>query len=149
MAFTNGDNQGLMADINVTPLVDVMLVLLIIFMVTAPMMMQGMDVDLPRVDAGAMQTENEQLVITLDPKGTIFLDQFEVPLEDLSVKIKRMLEVKKTKAVYLRADKNIPYGLVAQVMGEVRAAGVTDLGLVTEPETVGEPKEDKTKDKPK
>jgi len=141
MAFhIDGNHRSLMSEINVTPLVDVMLVLLIIFMVTAPMMMQGMDVELPAVDAQAMRTEGEQVVITMTAGGDIFLDEFKVPVEDLGLKVKRIMEVKGTKQVYLRADKNIPYGQVARVMGEIREAGVTDLGLVTEPEPVTEPK---------
>jgi len=139
MAFQiDGNQRSLMSDINVVPLVDVMLVLLIIFMVTAPMMMQGMDVELPEVDAQAMRTEGEQVVITMTADGEIFLDEFKVSVEDLGLKVKRIMEVKGAKQVYLRADKNIPYGQVARVMGEIREAGVTALGLVTEPEPVTE-----------
>ena len=139
MAFSGGGDRQMMSEINVTPLVDVMLVLLIIFMVTAPMMMQGMEVDLPQVDTGPIKTEEEQVVVTLNADGDIFLDEFKVPLTDLGLKIKRIMEVKKTETVYLRADKDIPYGQVAQVMAEVRAAGVPNLGLVTEPESVPPP----------
>jgi len=139
MAFqVDGNQRSLMSEINVVPLVDVMLVLLIIFMVTAPMMMQGMDVKLPEVDAQAMRTEGEQVVITMTAGGEIFLDEFKVSVEDLGPKVKRIMEVKGAKQVYLRADKNIPYGQVAKVMGEIREAGVTALGLVTEPEPVTE-----------
>jgi biopolymer transport protein TolR len=139
MAFSTGNNGGYMSEINVTPFVDVMLVLLIIFMVTAPMMMQGLDVQLPQVDSEAMRLEDEQVIITLNEKGEIYLDEFQVPLEDLNIKLKRVMEVKETGLVYLRADQNIPYGRVAAIMGEVRQAGVTNLGLVTEPETVQTP----------
>lgn len=139
MAFSSGNDRSMMSEINVTPLVDVMLVLLIIFMVTAPMMTQGMDVDLPQVDTGAMRTEGEQVVVSINSQGEIFLDEFKVPGQDLGPKVKRIMEVKQAKQVYLRADKNIPYGMVAQVMGEIRAAGVTNLGLVTEPEPVEGP----------
>ena len=139
MAFSSGNDRSLMSDINVTPMVDVMLVLLIIFMVTAPMMTTGMDVDLPQVDTGAMRTEGEQVVVTINALGEIFLDEFKVPDQDLGPKVKRIMEVKQTKQVYLRADKSIPYGTVARVMGEIRAAGVTNLGLVTEPEPVTGP----------
>ncbi|MBU2547510.1 MAG: protein TolR [Proteobacteria bacterium] len=143
MAFTpGGDHRTPLSEINVTPLVDVMLVLLIIFMVTAPMMMEGMDVKLPQVDSSAIQTEGERLVITVNAQGEIFLDEFKVPIEDLNIKIKRILDVRASKQVYLRADKSIPYGQVAKIMSEVRRAGVTNLGLVTEPEQVIRP--DKT-----
>lgn len=143
-----GSDRTLMSEINVTPLVDVMLVLLIIFMVTAPMMTQGMDVTLPKVDAGAMRTEGERVVITMNTQGDIFLDEFKVPLEDLGIKVKRVMEVKGSQQVYLRADQDIPYGLVAKVMGEVRQAGINNLGLVTEPEPVTAPPSS-TKDKKK
>ena len=149
MAFGSGRNdQAMMSEINVTPLVDVMLVLLIIFMVTAPMMTQGMDVDLPRVDTGAMRTEGERVVITLNEKNEIFIDEFQVSFTDLGLKVRRIMEVKGTETVYLRADQSIPYGLVAKVMGEIRRAGVKNLGLVTEPEGIGTgqpPSEDKDK----
>ncbi len=141
MAFSSGgDNRSMMSEINVTPLVDVMLVLLIIFMVTAPMMMQGMDVDLPKVDTSAMRTEGERVVLTMNAQGDVFIDEFKVPLEDLGIKVKHIMEVKNTTEVYLRADQNIPYGQVAKIMGAVRAAGITTLGLVTEPEQVETPK---------
>jgi biopolymer transport protein TolR len=139
MAFNTGNGQGFMSEINVTPFVDVMLVLLIIFMVTAPMMTQGLDVDLPKVDAGTMRIEDEHLVITMNQAGEIYLDEFQVPLEDMGIKIKRLLEVKKTSLVLLKADQNIPYGAVAKVISEIRRAGVTNLGLPTEPEVVEAP----------
>lgn len=141
MAFNAGgdNNRSLMSEINVTPLVDVMLVLLIIFMVTAPMMMQGMDVELPKVDATAMRSEGERVVLTLNAKGEIFIDEFPATMEDLGLKVKRRMEVLKTDQVYLRADQSIPYGQVAQVMASVREAGINTLGLVTEPENVIKP----------
>ncbi|MBF0530990.1 MAG: protein TolR [Deltaproteobacteria bacterium] len=139
MAMGGGGDKNLMSEINVTPLVDVMLVLLIIFMVTAPMMTQGMDVALPKVDAGAMRTEGERVVITMNTQGEIFLDEFKVPIEDLGLKVKRVMEVKGSQQVYLRADQGIPYGQVAKVMSEVRQAGINNLGLVTEPEPVSVP----------
>ena len=136
---SGGSNNSLMSDINVTPLVDVMLVLLIIFMVTAPMMMQGMDVNLPEVDSKAIRTEGERVIITLNAKGEAFIDEFKVPFENLGFKVKRRMEVLGTKQVYLRADKSIAYGEVARIMGELHRAGVTNLGLVTEPERLAEP----------
>ena len=129
-----------MSDINVTPFVDVMLVLLIIFMVTAPMMMQGIDVSLPEVDTKTIPTKNERVIISLTAKGEIFINEYKVPLKDLGLKVKRIMDVHKTKEVFLRADKSIPYGQVAKIMAEVRQAGVTNLGLVTEPERVKSPK---------
>ena len=137
MAFSSGGGGGqFMSEINVTPLVDVMLVLLIIFMVTAPMMLQGLDVELPKVDTTAMRTKGERVVISMNAKGEVYIDEFKVPVEDLGFKVKRIMEVKDTKEVYLRADKNIPYGQVAAMMGALNKAGIQNLGLVTEPEAV-------------
>ena len=132
--------RELMSEINVTPMVDVMLVLLIIFMVTAPMMMQGLDVNLPQVDSTAIRSKGERVVISLTSKGEIFIDDYKVPLEDLGLKVARILEVQKVNEVALRADKSIPYGQVVRIMAVVRKAGVTNLGLVTEPEQVKPPK---------
>jgi len=141
VAFDPGENNRLpLSEINVTPLVDVMLVLLIIFMITAPMMLQGVDVKLPQVDSAAMRTKGEHVVITLNANGEIFIDEFKTPLENLGLKVKRIMEVRKTDQVYLRADKAIPYGRVARIMGAIRKAGITNLGLVTEPERVAKPK---------
>ena len=137
---SNKAARGLMSEINVTPLVDVMLVLLIIFMVTAPMMMQGLDVNLPQADTSAIRSKGERIVISLTAKGDIFIDDYKVPLEDLGLKVSRIMEVQKISEVALRADKGIPYGQVVRLMAEVRKAGVTNLGLVTEPEQVKPPK---------
>ncbi len=128
-----GNNDRLMSDINVTPLVDVMLVLLIIFMVTAPMMMQGVDVALPETTSEPLAAEKEHLVISIDPKGQIFINEFQVSLDVLSGKLAKILEGKPDKEAYLRADKNIPYGTVVRVMAEIKAAGIDKLGMVTVP----------------
>jgi biopolymer transport protein TolR len=128
-----GNNDRLMSEINVTPLVDVMLVLLIIFMVTAPMMMQGVDVALPETTSEPLPAEKEHLVISIDPKGQIFINEFQVSLDVLSGKLAKILEGKPDKEAYLRADKNIPYGTVVRVMSEIKAAGIDKLGMVTVP----------------
>lgn len=128
-----GNNDRLMSDINVTPLVDVMLVLLIIFMVTAPMMMQGVDVALPETTSEPLSAEKEHLVISIDPKGQIYINEFQVPLDVLSSKLSKILEGKPDKEAYLRADKNIPYGTVVRVMAEIKAGGIDKLGMVTVP----------------
>ena len=128
-----GNNDRLMSEINVTPLVDVMLVLLIIFMVTAPMMMQGVDVALPETTSAPLAAEKEHLVVSIDPKGQIFINEFEVSLDVLSSKLSKILEGKPDKEAYLRADKNIPYGTVVRVMAEIKAAGIDKLGMVTVP----------------
>jgi biopolymer transport protein TolR len=138
----NHSSKKLMSDINVTPLVDVMLVLLIIFMVAAPMMVQGIDVNLPRTRAKALPGEEERLVITINRKGEILLDEYRVGVEELPAKLKRILENRTFKEVLLRADEAVPYGTVMKVMGEVKGAGVEKLGMVTEP-----PREDKKGDR--
>ena len=132
----NGGRPGMMSEINVTPLVDVMLVLLIIFMVTAPMMTQGLDVNLPKVDSTALQTEDQQTVLTIKADGTVFLDDYAVnanEVSNLAYKVASVMETKGTQTVFLKADQATPYGEVAGVMGQLRQAGITSIGLVTEP----------------
>ena len=132
--MTGGGNSGhLMSDINVTPLVDVMLVLLIIFMVTAPMMMQGVDVSLPEATAQPLESEKEHLIITIDKKNQVFINDFQVTVDGLGEKLEKILEGRSDREVYLKADKDISYGTVVQVMAEVKGAGVEKLGMVTEP----------------
>ena len=122
-----------MSEINVTPFVDVMLVLLIIFMVTAPMMMQGVEVNLPQTKAQSIKTKEDPLILTVNKKGEIFLEEHAMKLEELGAKIGTIFKYRREKEVILRADKEIPYGFVIQVMAEVKRAGVTKLGMVTEP----------------
>lgn len=128
-----GNSSQLMSDINVTPLVDVMLVLLIIFMVTAPMMMQGVDVSLPEATADPLESEKEHLIITINTKNQVFINDFEVTVDGLGEKLKKILEGRSDREVFLKADKDISYGTVVQVMAEVKGAGVEKLGMVTEP----------------
>jgi biopolymer transport protein TolR len=128
-----GGDRKLMSDINVTPLVDVMLVLLIIFMVAAPMMMQGMDVQLPQTQSKTMESQEERLVITLNKKQEIFINEYRVSREELLEKLKAIYHNKKEGEVFLRADRSLPYGFVVQVMSDIKAAGIDKLGMVTEP----------------
>jgi biopolymer transport protein TolR len=128
---TNSDR--LMSDINVTPFVDVMLVLLIIFMVTAPMMMQGVDVSLPQTTSEPLIAKKENLIITINTKNQIFINDYQIGLDYLQEKLKKILEGRENKEVYLRADQKISYGFVVRVMAEIKAAGVDKLGMVTEP----------------
>ena len=133
--MTAGENNSqLMSDINVTPFVDVMLVLLIIFMVTAPMMMQGVDVSLPEATAEPLESEKEHLIITIDNNHQVFINDFQVTVDGLGEKLKKILEGRSDREVFLKADKDISYGTVVQVMAEVKGAGVEKLGMVTEPE---------------
>jgi biopolymer transport protein TolR len=130
---STGDGKKFMSEINVTPLVDVMLVLLIIFMVTAPMMMEGVEVNLPQTKTESIKTQEDPLILSVNKKGEIFLENHSVKLEDLGKRIETIFRYRKEKEVLLRADKEIPYGFVVKVMAEVRRAGVTKLGMVTEP----------------
>ncbi|MCF8051938.1 MAG: protein TolR [Desulfobacterales bacterium] len=132
-----------MSDINVTPFVDVMLVLLIIFMVTAPMMVQGVDVDLPEASAEPMPTETEPLMISIDREGRTYIDDVPIEIGFLRDKLDKIMEGRGSREVYLRADKTIPYGVVVRVMAEIQAAGVEKLGMVTVPGGGGE--EEKTR----
>ena len=133
--MTAGDKSGqLMSDINVTPFVDVMLVLLIIFMVTAPMMMQGMDVSLPEATAEPLESEKEHLIITLNTQNEVFINDFKVTVDGLGEKLTKILEGRAEREVFLKADKGISWGTVARVMAEIKGAGVEKLGMVTEPE---------------
>ena len=127
----NGDR--LMSDINVTPFVDVMLVLLVIFMVTAPMMMQGVDVALPETTSEPLIAKKENLIITINKENQIYINDYQVALDFLQEKLIKIFEGREDREVYLRADKDIPYGVVVRVMSEIKGAGVDQLGMVTEP----------------
>jgi len=123
-----------MSEINVTPFVDVMLVLLVIFMVTAPMMQSGIDVDLPETTTQPMRMRDEPLILSVKKDGAIFVGRTEVPVEELAVKLEAIFEGRDTKELFLRADKEAAYGKVAQAMAAAREAGASKLGMVTEPE---------------
>jgi biopolymer transport protein TolR len=126
-------SDRLLSDINVTPFVDVMLVLLIIFMVTAPMMMQGVDVALPEATAKPLVTHKDNLVITVDGNLKVHINDFEVEADFLGEKLAAILDNRADRDVYFRADKSVPYGEVVKVMAEIKAAGVEKLGMVTVP----------------
>jgi len=127
------DNKTLMSDINVTPLVDVMLVLLIIFMVTAPMMMQGVDVNLPKTTTRHIKTKDEPLILTINKKREIFIENHGIEINNLEIKVKKIFENRRDKEIVLRADKDVPYGFVIKVISRVKRAGINKLGMVTEP----------------
>ncbi len=128
-----GSGDRLMSDINVTPFVDVMLVLLIIFMVTAPMMIQGVDVALPETTAEALPAQKENLIVTIDSDGQVYINTYPVTIESLKQKLSSILKGRGDREVYLRADKTIPYGNVVRVMAAIKDAGVEKLGMVTIP----------------
>lgn len=128
--MTPSRNRSVMSEINVTPLVDVMLVLLIIFMVTAPLLQQGIDVNLPQAKGKNLPPE-ERLSIVIKKGGAIFLNDTQMSMEDLTKKLAAVS--KRNPDVFLKADKDVPYGLVVEVMGEVKEAGIEKLGMITEP----------------
>ncbi len=133
MAFDQSGDDSL-SQINVTPLVDVMLVLLVIFMVTAPILQQGVSVDLPQVEAGPMTAEQEdRFIVAVTREGAIHLNDTPLELDALQTKLAAIVQTQPGRTVYLRADKNVVYGKVVEVMAAVRRAGVVKLGMVTEP----------------
>ncbi|MEO8294346.1 MAG: ExbD/TolR family protein [Gemmatimonadota bacterium] len=121
------------ADINVTSLVDVAFVLLIIFMITAPMMQGGVDVQLPRAQARPLSAK-EGMVVSVDREGHIFIDQTQVSYNDFRLTFKSIVTSRNPTGVYLRADKRVPYGDVVRVLAVIRTAGINDVGLVAEEE---------------
>ena len=130
-----GSTQRPLSEINVTPFVDVMLVLLIIFMVTAPMMQQGIDVDLPETTTQNLRIQDEPLVLTVKKGGEYFLGRREIPEAELSDKLAAILRGLDRKEIFLRADKGARYGAVIKALAAARQAGATKLGMVTEPES--------------
>lgn len=121
------------SEINVTPLVDVMLVLLIMFMVTAPMMQQGIDVDLPKTAASGVAASQEPMVLVISADRKLSIAKRNIPSDQLRARLTGIFETRKDKALYIQADKRVDYGFVAETMAEVRAAGITNVGLITLP----------------
>ena len=121
-----------MAEINVTPFVDVMLVLLVVFMVTAPLLSVGVPVDLPKTEAAALNNPDEPLVISINAKGEIFLQESKIPMESLSARLQAVTGQNPDARIFVRGDKGIEYGRVMQVMGKISAAGYRKVSLMAE-----------------
>ena len=127
------NRKRFMSDINVTPFVDVMLVLLIIFMVTAPLMIQGVDVNLPKTTAKEIRTQEDPLILTVNKKREISLEKQIIEFDELEAKLKMIFEYRGDKKILLRADKDLPYGFVINVIAAAKRAGFDYAGLITEP----------------
>ena len=128
----NSSETRALSEINVTPLVDVILVLLIIFMVTAPMLQMGIDVNLPKVRSKSIDVSEEKLVLTINASRDIYINKAKISLKDLSGKLGSIFTARVDREIFMRADKSVPYGFVVEVMAEVRKAGVDRLGMITE-----------------
>jgi biopolymer transport protein TolR len=139
MAFDSRGGGGSIAQINVTPLVDVMLVLLVIFMVTAPIIQQGVSVDLPKTRASGLNSQEDPLVVGLSKDGTVYLNDNQIALAELRNKLLAIAQTTPDHAVLLRADRSVPYGDVVGVIAAIKEAGINKLGMVTEPPPDGAP----------
>ncbi len=133
---TGNGTSSMMSEINIVPFVDVMLVLLIIFMMGAPMLIQGVEVDLPETTSKAIKTQEDPLIVTINTKREIFLEEHMVELDGLESKVRSIFENRMDKEVLLRADKDVPYGYVISVVARIKSAGIDKLGMVTEPESL-------------
>ena len=127
-----GRGRRALAEINVTPLVDVMLVLLIIFMVSAPLLTAGVPIELPKTEAGALSNQTEPLTVSIRADGTIFVQATEVPFADLAPRMRAMAEAGFDKPIYVRADGHAPYAVVAQVMASLSQSGFSSIDLITD-----------------
>ena len=124
------------SEINVTPFVDVVLVLLIIFMITAPMLDQGVEIDLPQTkEVEVLPNDVEHLVLTIQKNGKLFLDSYEVQLNELEERV-NILVTEKSRALFIKADSNVPYGVVVDIMGRIKSAGIENLGIVANPSDI-------------
>lgn len=134
MKLNNGNHTSALSEINITPLVDVMLVLLIIFMVTAPLLSQGLDVQLPVASAPALERTEQDVVLTINKDGNLFLqdDKTSYRLEELQEKIQAVFERREKKEILIRADETVPYGTVVKAISIIKEAGIERVGMVTE-----------------
>ena len=138
MAFEPGQRGQFASQINVTPLVDVMLVLLVIFMVTAPMIQQGVEVSVPRVKASALPGKEEQFVVSITRNEEVYLNDTRLGLDQLTEKLQAIAAVRPDRQVFVRADEQVPYGTVIKTMAAIKAAGIENVGMVTEMPQAGE-----------
>ena len=133
MSMSVGGKKGAMSNINITPYIDILLVLLIIFMITAPMMQHGMGIDVPNVTAKPLPTKDEPQVLNITRNEKLILNEKKLNIKDLKAAVQFLFNNKTNKEIFLRADKDVSYGFVAQCMGIVREAGVEKINMVTKP----------------
>ena len=131
-----GSDRGMMSEINVTPFVDVMLVLLIIFMVTAPLMTTGMNVELPRADAPALPAAEKQMVLSVTADATYYINEHKFMFDELEPKLRAIIKANPEQEIFLKADGSVPYEKVAQLVALCTQVGVPRMGLVTQPSGV-------------
>ena len=124
--------KGVMSEINVTPFVDVMLVLLIIFMVAAPMMTVGVPIDLPETQAKALNAETQPITISVKTDGQVFLQETPIPVEEVAAKLEAIATTGYNERIFVRGDATAPYGVIADVMARIQGAGFKNIGLVTQ-----------------
>ena len=125
-------SQRVLSEINVTPFVDVMLVLLVIFMVTAPMLQQGLNIELPETKNTGLKVPDDPFIIVIKRDRKVYLGSKVIPISELQLKLKSIFKNRKSKAVYIRADKRVDYGVVAETLGEVQSAGLNQINLITQ-----------------
>ena len=145
MSANKGGGRATLSEINVTPMVDVMLVLLIIFMVTTPLIQQGVKVNLPETKAAPVEATDKKLVVSIDANKRVFIGDAEIALADFETKLKANAKAQAEKEMYLHADRDLPYGVVVDVMAAAQRAGVTNVGMITDP--MGASRTSKDKDK--
>ena len=131
--LSDSRSNRFLSEINVTPFVDVMLVMLIIFMVTAPMMQEGVDVNLPQAKGKSLPTKEKRMTVTVTNKKEVYLNSRKVKLSDLEDKLKKVFRERVDKELFLKADEVVPYGFVVRVMSHIRSAGIEQLGMITIP----------------
>jgi biopolymer transport protein TolR len=145
MSAGKGGGRSTLSEINVTPMVDVMLVLLIIFMVTTPLIQQGVKVNLPETKAAPVEPDEKKLVVSIDLAKRVFIGEAEVTLADFEEKLRTNAKAQQEKEMFLHADRDLPYGVVIDVMAAAQRAGVTNVGMITDPMGASRPSETKKK----
>lgn len=143
MSANKGGGRSTLSEINITPMVDVMLVLLIIFMVTTPLIQQGVKVNLPETKAAPVEAADKKLVVSIDAQKRVFIGEAEIDLARFEESLKTNAKAQKDKEMYLHADRDLPYGVVVDVMAAAQRAGVTNVGMITDPMGASQTSKDK------